>query len=131
MDPNATVTIHDGPPTTAETPDWIAVGYQPGTTESVVLAWDWAQIGGQRSEETYDVLCSFATTSGDEGMTARRLRAIEILDAIAAALSTDRTLGGAVRLARLKEGAMHQEETEDGSRIGFTFTLSCAARITT
>lgn len=125
------VTVHDGPPTTSETPDWIAVGYQPGSTESVSMTWDWAQIGGSRSEETYDVLCSFATTSGDEGMTARRTRAIAIRDAIAAALSTDRTLGGAVRIAHLSEGVIHQEQTNRGAAIGFTFTLSCAARITT
>ena len=125
------VTVHDGPPVTASTPEWIAVGWQPGSTESVSMTWDWAQIGGQRSEETYDVLCSFAVSSGDADMNTRRARAIVIRDAIAAAVRADWTLGGAVRLAHLSEGVMHQEQTDRGSAIGFTFTLSCTARIDT
>jgi len=127
----AGVTIHDGPPASAESKEWIAVGYQPGTTESVTMTWDWAQIGGQQSEETYDVLCSFAVTSGDEDMVTRRTRAVAIRDAIAAAIRSDWTLGRAVRLAHLSDGVMHQEQTSRGSSIGFTFTLSCVARITT
>lgn len=128
----AGVTVHDGPPTVAESVDWIAVGWQPGSTESVSMTWDWAQIGGSRTEETYDVLCSLAVATGDEqDMSGARTRAFAIRDAIAAALTTDRTLGGSVRLAHLSEGVMHQEQTSKGARIGFTFTLSCAARITT
>jgi hypothetical protein len=125
------VVLHDGPPAVAESLDWIAVGYQPGSTESVTMTYDWAQIGGQRSEETYDILCSFAAHTGDADMSLRRARAITIRDAIAAAVSADRTLGGAVRLAYVSEAVMHQEQTSRGAAIGFTFTLSCAARITT
>lgn len=125
------VTVHDGPPVTSETPEWIAVGYQPGSTESVQMTWDWAQIGGQRSEETYDVLCCLAVSSGDDDMNTRRARVVALRDAIAAAVRSDWTLGGAVRLSHLSEGVMHQELTSRGSAIGFTFTLSCAARITT
>jgi hypothetical protein len=95
------------------------------------MTWDWAQIGGQRSEESFELLCSFVTTSGDEGMSARRTRAVAIRDAIAAAVTTDRTLGGAVRLAHLTEAVMHQEQTPKGASVGFTFTLACTARITT
>lgn len=125
------IALHDGPPSTSETPEWIAVGYQPGSTESVTMVYDWAQIGGQRSEETYDILCSFAAHTGDADMSLRRARAFTIRDAIAAAITTDRTLGGAVRLAHMSEAVMHQEQTSRGAAIGFTFTLSCAARITT
>jgi hypothetical protein len=125
------VTVHDGPPVTAETPEWIAVGYQPGSTESVSMSYDWAQIGGQRSEETYELLCSFAVRTGDQAMSTLRARGFQIRNAIAAAISTDRTLGGAVRLAHMSEAVLHQEQTDRGAAIGFTFTLACVARITT
>src|SRR4051794_31381672 len=91
----AGMTVHDGPPTTAESPEWIAVGYQPGPTGWVTMSGAWAQFGGKKWEETSDILSSSLAASGDGGRAARRSRAVQIRDAIAAAVSADRTLGGA------------------------------------
>jgi hypothetical protein len=136
------VTILDGPePVAADDDDsdtddqtsaWISIGYQPGQTEAVNIEYDWAQIGAQRSEETYEILCSAAVSSGDEdGIADLRTRAFEIRDAIAAAISSDRTLGGAVRLAHMSRASLIQESTREGLGIALTFSVACTARITT
>lgn len=124
------VTVFDGPPL-AKASEWVAVGYQPDEAKAVTAGYDWAQIGAQRSEEEYDILCSLATRSGSTKMSVGRARAVAIRDAVAAAISTDRTLGGAVRLAGLSSADLLQEQTASGRIVGFTFTVHCTARITT
>lgn len=123
------VSVHDGPPMTAETPEWIAVGFSPGEPTAVELTYEWAQIGAQRHEEHYDILCSLVTNSGDEGMPARRARAIALRDAVAAVLTANPTLSGAVRIAHMSSAQLVQEETSQGASAGFTFRVSCQARV--
>jgi hypothetical protein len=123
------VSVFDGPPTSAETPDWITVGWSPGETAAVDVEYAWAEIGAQRHEERYDILCCLATTSGDEAMPARRARALAIRDAIAAVLFANPTLSGAVRIAHMSAAQLVQDETEQGASAGFTFRVNCQARI--
>lgn len=124
------VSVHDGPPARAETADWVAIGFQPGTADSVVIEYDWKALGQSAREERYDILCSLMSASGDEAMSTRRGRALAMRDAVAAALSADYTLGGVVRLAAMSTATLLQEQTTKGALAGYTFTVSVQARIT-
>lgn len=126
----AGVNVYDGPPMAAESLDWVAVGYQPGSTEAVTAQYDWAQIGQQRHEEHITILCSLATSTGDEPMGARRSRAVALRDIVAAALRANPTLNGSVRIAHMDSANLVQEQTPQGALAGYAFTVSAVARIT-
>lgn len=123
------VSVFDGVPT-EETPEWVAVGWSPGETTAADITYDWAQIGAQRHEEQYDLLCSLATSSGDSDLPTRRGRAIALRDAVAAVLTANPTLSGAVRVAHMTRAQLVQELPGTGSSAGFTFRVSCQARVT-
>lgn len=122
------VPVFDGVPT-EETPEWIAVGWSPGEPTAAEINYEWAQIGAQRHEEHYDLLCSLATASGDIDLPARRARAQALRDAVAAVLTANPTLSGAVRVAHMSAAQLVQELPASGSTAGFTFRISCQARV--
>lgn len=125
-----TVGVHDGKPETAETPDWIAVGYDPSSETAVDFTRDWAAIGAQRQEEDFDILCSLRSGSGDEVMSLRRARAFALLDTVSAAVATNPTLGGSVRVAAVfGSGSLSQAETGTGASAGIRFRVACEVRI--
>lgn len=123
------VSVHDGPPMTAETPDWIAVGYQPGSADAAVITWEWAGLGAMKQEERYDVLCSLMSASGDEAMSTRRTRAGALLDVVRAVVKANPVLTTNVRLARMSTGTLLQEQSSQGALAGYTFAISVEARI--
>jgi hypothetical protein len=122
------VSVFDGPPT-EEVAEWIAVGWSPGEVTAADITYEWAGLGAQRNEETYDLLCSLATSSGDVAVATRRARAIALRDAVAAVLTANPSLSGAVRIAHLSRAQLLQELPGTGSSAGFTFRVSCAARV--
>lgn len=125
-----TVTVHDGKPVTAETPDWIAIGYDPSSEEAVEFERSWAQLGQQRQEEDYSILCTLRSGSGDQALAARRLAAFALLDIVSAAVAADPTLGGAVRVAAVfGAGSLNQAETGTGAAAGIKFRVACETRI--
>lgn len=125
-----TVTVHDGEPVTAETPDWVAIGYDPSSETAVDFDREWGAIGQQRIEEDYSILCSLRSGSGDEGITARRAAAFALLDVVSAAVAADPTLGGAVRVAAVYgSGSLSQAETGTGAAAGIRFRVACQVRI--
>ena len=121
--------VYDGPPVGGDYPDWVGIGYDPGTSEVVTVTTDWSQLGAQRHEERYDIACTLGSNSGDLSMTDRRVRAYALLDAVAAALASDYTLGGAVRVAHISGHSLLQELDEQGLTAGIRFTVTAAARI--
>jgi hypothetical protein len=125
----AGVTVHDGPPVVSETAEWIAVGYSPGESTSADINYEDRDVGGRSQREQYDLLCSLVTNSGDEGMQARRARAVVLRDAVAAVLLTDATLGGAVDVARMTSAQLVQEQTSQGASAGYVFRVTCKAVI--
>lgn len=125
-----TVTVHDGEPETAETPDWIAIGYDPGSELAVEFQREWGSLGQQRMEEDYSILCSLRSGSGDEDITARRVSAFALLDIVSAAVAADPTLGGAVRVAAVfGPGSLAQAGTKSGAAAGIRFRVACQVRI--
>jgi hypothetical protein len=127
------VSVHDGPPMTAQTPDWIAVGYQPDSSDAVLIDYEFSQLGAGKQREKYDVLCSLLTTSGDTAMSTRRSRAIALRDAVAQVLADNRELGvpsSGIWLAEMTSAALLQEQGPKGALAGFKFSITVQARIT-
>jgi hypothetical protein len=124
------VQVFDGPPLLSEPRDYICVGFDPNGDEAVDFDRDWSQLGARRQEERFDVLCSLATWSGDEDMTARRARAFDLFDAVCAAVAADFTLANTVRIASvLGTGSLVQVQDEFGASAGLRFRVTCQARI--
>jgi hypothetical protein len=124
------VTVHDGKPETAETPDWIAVGYDPQAETAVDFDREWAALGQQRMEEEFAIYCTLRSGSGDEVMSTRRARAFALLDIVSAAVAANPTLSGAVRVAAVHgQGSLLQAETGSGAAAGLRFRVDCQARI--
>lgn len=125
------VEVHDGPPMTSDPGEWVAVGYDPlDPTTSVEASQVPASLGNRAREESYEVLCSLASWSGDEDMANRRVRALELFAAVESAVRSDITLGGAVRTAQIASYALTQEQTGSGSSAGVRFRIACSARLT-
>lgn len=123
--------VHDGPPVTGATLDYVCVGHDPsGGPDAVEFDREWAALGAQRREERFDILCVAGASSGDLAMLDRRVRVFALLDAVEAAIRTDFTLGGAVRIAQvLGSGSLLQEQDEFGSTAALRFRVTCHARI--
>lgn len=125
-----TVTVHDGEPVTAETPDWIAIGYDPSSETAVEFNREWGAIGQRRMEEDFTILCSLRSGSGDEQISTRREAAFDLLDVVSAAVAADPTLGGAVRVAAVfGNGSLAQAGTGSGAAAGIRFGVACQNRI--
>jgi hypothetical protein len=124
------VQVHDGKPVSAETPDWVAVAYDPTAETAVEFDREWAQIGAQRLEEHYSILCTLRSGSGDERLVDRRAAAFTLLDAVTAAIAADYSLGGVVRTAAvLGSGQLDQAENRSGAAAGIRFRVQVEARI--
>jgi hypothetical protein len=122
--------VHDGPPVTAATPDYVCVGFDPTGDEAVEFDREWASLGAQRREERFDVLCVAGTSSGDLSMLDRRTRVFGLLAAVETAVAADLTLGGAVRDAQvLGSGSLLQEQDEQGATAMVRFRVTCTSRI--
>lgn len=121
--------VFDGPPTSADYPDWLGIAYDPTGGEVVTVDTTWAALGAQRFEETYDVVCTIGSESGDLAPTARRLRAYELLDQFATALAEDYSLGGVVRVAHVSGHGLVTEVDDNGLSESLRFTVNVQARI--
>lgn len=126
----AAVTIYDGPPVKATgRKDYICVGYTPDT-DTIAFQRSWAAIGARRQEEDYEIPCSALVWSGGTNMTVRRNLAFDLLDAVAAVLAADPTLGGVLRLAAINgPGSLGQTQTSAGAAADLRFVVECQTRI--
>lgn len=125
------VDIHDGPPMTAENPDYVCVGFDPlDPLTSVEGGQVPASLGNRAREESYEIVGSLAAWSGDELMSARRARAMALFAAVEAAVRADITLGGTVRTAQIASYSLLQEQTDKGASAGVRFRIACSARLT-
>lgn len=123
------VDVFDGPPVAADYPDWIGVAYDPSGGEVITADRTWSQLGAQRFEETFDIVCTLGCDSGDlDGMT-QRARAYALLDTVSAAIADDYTLGGAVRVAHVSDHALVTEVDDQGLSESLRFTVNVQSRI--
>ncbi|MEU0393812.1 hypothetical protein ABZ208_13715 [Streptomyces sp. NPDC006208] len=132
----ADVTVIDGPPVgDMADQDYVAVGWQDGSEESVQIAQTFNAAGGRTRDEDFAILCWLDTWTGDSDVRARRLRAFELLAAIEAAIRASGanpeapTLNGTVLWSHFTAGVLKQANTDQGTRAGIAFTVTCRARI--
>lgn len=109
--------ILDGGPTTQTDQNLVCIGYNPNPGEPAVN--DTRSPGGIAAEpnrESYDVQCVASSWLGEQhDPKTVRDRAFELVDALAADLARDQTLGGIVMAARLFTVALIPEQTTKGA----------------
>lgn len=90
--------VIDGPPTKYLKRDVIAVGL---TTEDLAVETGKTDAGLGNRHEQADVNCLARSWSGNDDLPARRDHAFALVDAVAAVLAADPTVGGTVVRARV------------------------------
>jgi hypothetical protein len=130
------VQVLDGPPVGDQSDqDYVAVGWQDGSEESVQIVQDFASAGARTRDENFAILCWLDTWTGDSDVSARRVRAFELLAVVENAIRasggspTAPTMNGSVQWAHLTNAVLKQANTQDGVRAGIAFTVTCRARI--
>lgn len=110
----------------------VNVGVIPESDDSISFAREWASIGNLAVAEEFDIPCYLECVSGDEDLGALVTAAFDLLDDLSAALATDNTLGGLVKLgaAVLGNGQLVPAEAESGAAVGIRFAVHCETRIT-
>jgi len=78
-------------------------------------------------EETYTVHNMVAVRDGGTDIVAVRVRAYELLAACGAALAADKTLGGAVAMARITTSSLTQDQTQRGALATVMFDVAVSA----
>jgi hypothetical protein len=132
----AGVQVIDGPPVgDMSEQDYLSIGWQPDSEEAVQMVQDFNAAGARTRDEDFTILCWLDTWTGDSDVKARRDRAFALLavieDAIRAsgASPTAPTLNGTVLWAHLTGALLKQANTDQGTRAGIAFTVTCRARI--
>ena len=129
----APVVVSDGfPVTDADIVVAIGVTNEDGASE---LDADWAGLGAGREDETFDIPCLIDSYAGGTNQSIPRRAAVVVLDAIAARIRQDRSLGGALNspgLAAIRDVRLVQtstaEEAADGRYARIYFNVRCTSR---
>jgi hypothetical protein len=130
------VQVLDGPPVGDQSDqDYVAVGWQDGSEESVQIVQDFNAAGARTRDENFAILCWLDTWTGDSDVSARRVRAFALLAVIENAIRATAgapnapTLNGSVMWAHLTNAVLKQANTDQGVRVGIAFTITCRARL--
>jgi hypothetical protein len=133
----ALATVVDGPSEQA-TPmpgSYVFVGWDgdAGGDFAATENWeqDWAALGAQRKNESFDVVCAIVSGAGDPAVAARRQTALAILAAIESDLRAALNIGLGLpqpTIARLSSAQLIQEWV-DGLRARIPFSINVQTRI--
>lgn len=126
-------TVYDGPPLTADYSDAVFVGYDgdpDGDYEMGADDSDWAGLGAQRRNETFDIICSIVTLVGDDDIQLARENAYALYKLVSDALRADISLGQAAPfVASLKGGPIFTAPGPDGWQCRKVFRVHVETRI--
>lgn len=127
--------VHDGPPTSAETSDYICIGHDPADPTSAEATQTPGPLsrGLKRNEEFEIIGCVVAWGGIGTSFASLRATAYDRLAAIEDLLRANVTLDGAVKTAQLTAHSLLQEafrsKDSSGNTAGIRFRISCEARI--
>lgn len=111
----------------------VIVGGGPETEGAPEILFDreWAGLGAQRMDESFDIPCHLECASGDEDATALRDAAFDLLDDLTASLAADPTLGGLIDLgaAVFGRGSLTPVQRSKGASVAIRFLVHCETRI--
>lgn len=117
------VQVSDGQPVATEN-DLIAVGFHDVPGEPAVNSTRTReQLAAQPDRESYDISCIASTFDGGTEFKPVRDRVYELVNAVAADLADEDTLGGLVMQARVTADDLIQEQTEAGAVATVRFTV--------
>lgn len=117
------VKVYDGQPFKLDVPDVIVVGFSPSRPAVDVnqRTSDW----DDGRAETMTVVCLASALRGKPDIAPVRARAMEILDAVQAALAADPTLGGLVERAEIgMDLSVEQAQTDKGAAVTVEFSVA-------
>lgn len=117
--------VTDGQPLQEEA-DVCAIAYDP-EERGVVATQAPGGLSVASQAESYDVNSLLSSWAGDVDVRGARVRAYAALDALAAALAADLTLGGAASRALLVRSSLEQDATASGSVATVRFTVHIEA----
>lgn len=83
--------------------------------------------GPADQSEQYNVTCLLAVLDGGKNIPAARARAYGLLNSVGDAVAADKTLGGAVAMARPGDHSLTQEQTSRGAVITIVFQVEVDA----
>jgi hypothetical protein len=108
--------VCDGSPVNTDA-DLVVVGYSSTpTTEAVTFTVTDADTGRAQPLEVFDVTCEASSWRGGTNLSAVRVNAFAMVDAITAAIDVDPTLGRAIRgRATVSSGHLVQDPTTKGA----------------
>lgn len=123
------VQVLDGGPIRDFADDGMAFGYTPNFGDDVVVDTRTQEMmSGDPDRENYDITCLAWSWKGTETDQRKvRVRAYELVDAIAAELAKDQMLGGLVLRARVSSTNLSQEQTTKGAAATVRFTINVSA----
>jgi len=123
------VQILDGGPVTQADQNLMCIGFTGVQGEAAVTVTNFS--GGAASapnRESYDVICLASSWLGEQHEPKPvRDRVFELVDALAAELARDKTLGGAVMTSRMFTTALIPEQTTKGAVATVRFTVHIEA----
>lgn len=132
----AVVTVTDGPPLDDLTnPDLLFIGWAPAAETAASIRQDFAGAGARRRDEDFSITCYAESRSGDTDMKVLRRQVFGLVASVEQLLRATNdqpdapTLGGAVLWAHLTAGDLTQQQNDDGTLAGLTFTIACHARL--
>lgn len=141
LNADATVTgsaaVVDGPFITGDDPETaVYVGYDGdedgdyNATENWTQ--EWAGLGAQRKNETFDITCCVISWSGEVTVAARRQTALAVLAAVESALRSAVNIGLGLpqpTVATWSSGQLFQEQGANGLQARIPFTVSVRTRV--
>lgn len=120
--------VQDGPlPLEGANLEVLAVGHdgsdEGGSTEGALTPEGFRQ----PDREQFSAVCLIAVVNGAGDLRAARIRAFELLGLAAEALGGDRTLGGIVLRAHVRDVALSQLQDDGGAQARLAFAVACDA----
>lgn len=123
------VPVRDGPQlTSAAGLEAVAVGYTGDQNQAAVTGTTSPEgMGAGPDRERYTVTCAVEVIDASGSLTAARGRAYQLHAACGAAITADRTLGGAVMRAVPGMGSLTQQQTTGGAMARVVFPVQIDA----
>lgn len=119
--------MYDGPPTgTDDGRGYLCVGYGADDDHNAIDSrLEWRKFGGDvppRDEEA-DITCLLMSQAGETDMSVVRAQADGWMDLLVAALFSDLTLGGVVRMCWVASYRQMNMQTKSGAALGIDFRV--------
>lgn len=128
----STALLFDGPSTSGEPDDYVAVGLlEPEESQRAAdITQSWATMGNRGRDESGSVHCVIECWNGGGDMADARTATRAIFQVLGDALRDDPTVGGAVQWAGIVPTYLDQRQTQSGALVTAGFDVQYRHRLT-